>query len=126
MNQVDIIRNILDVGSTSAKHVRMFLNVCVVLFQGEADTMHDTAVCLTVNSIDITDTSNEVNTGEFQNGSLTGLSINLNLCQVQAVCECRSRVADTGIRIQTAQTRSCVGLVTAKILGLDAFAFISS
>ena len=34
---------------------------------GEADTMHDTAVCLTVNSIDITDTSNEVNTGEFQN-----------------------------------------------------------
>ena len=70
MNQVDIIRNILDVGSTSAKHVRMFLNVCVVLFQGEADTMHDTAVCLTVNSIDITDTSNEVNTGEFQNGSI--------------------------------------------------------
>lgn len=81
MNQVDIIRNILDVGSTSAKHVRMFLNVCVVLFQGEADTMHDTAVCLTVNSIDITDTSNEVNTGEFQNGSLTGLSINLNLAR---------------------------------------------
>ena len=88
--------------------------------------MHDTAVCLTVNSIDITDTSNEVNTGEFQNGSLTGLGINLNLCQVQAVCECRSRVTNTGIRIQTAQTRSCVGLITAKILGLDASAFISS
>src|SRR5699024_6201756 len=70
MNQRDVVRNVLDVGSAGAEHVGVLLHIMVIFLQSKADAVHDAAVGLSVDRVDVADASYEVHAGKLENRGL--------------------------------------------------------
>ena len=60
----------------------MLLHIVVVLLERKADAVHDSAVCLSVDGVDVRNAADEVHAGEFKDCGLAGLRIDLDLSQI--------------------------------------------
>merc|ERR1711879_1058475 len=92
INDLHIVRNLLDIRETGTLQGRVLFDVLIVLCQRQANTLCQTTVDLAVNDQKIVDLTNIGDHGHLLHGGLSGCNLHSYLSHEQAVHIATERV----------------------------------